>query len=403
LSGLTSGQYGGAASVAQVTVNEKGLTTAASSVAIAITTAQITGLNAAAVQALALTGGTVSGSLSVLTTGSVASLTATQSATGTGSGLTVDISNTSSTAAAVRITNQGLGATLLVEDSPNPDSTPFIITTLGNVGIGTLAPSAKVDIAAGDYGNNQNFGLQISTYNHEWISAVKLKSNASGQPRLAFEVPGTAQGSVVEALAIGAVAGNVGIGTGTDPNAATAPKLYAIASTAYAALKAEQLSTGPTLEILNTTAATTDCVTITNLGSGNSLIVNDDTVPDSTRFAISSSGRVGIGTTPDATVALNLDSTGIKFSDGSTQVGGFFTGSATYDAPSLAAGASTTTTVTCTGALTSHFAQATLSSNTGLTINAFVSSANTVTVQLRNDTASTIDLASGTLKVRASQ
>jgi hypothetical protein len=403
LSGLTSGQYGSAASVAQMTVNEKGLTTAASSIPIAITTAQITGLNAAAVQALALTGGTVSGSLSVLTTGSVASLTATQSATGTGSGLTVDINNTSSTAAAVRITNQGLGATLLVEDSPNPDATPFIITTLGNVGIGTLAPTAKVDIAAGDYSSNQNFGLQISTFNHEWVSALKLKSDTFGQSRLAFEVPLNPTGGVLEAMSIDGQHGNVRIGQGANFAPAIAPKLYAIASTAYAALKAEQLSTGPTIEILNTTAATTDCVTITNLGSGNSLVVNDDTVPDSTRFTISAGGRVGIGTTPDATVALTLDSTGIKFSDGSTQVGGFFTGLATYDAPSLAAGASTTTTVTCTGALTSHFAQATLSSNTGLTINAFVSAANTVTVQLRNDTASTIDLASGTLKVRASQ
>ena len=78
------------------------------------------------------------------------------------------------------------------------------------------------------------------------------------------------------------------------------------------------------------------------------------------------------------------------------------TGSATYDPPSLAAGASTTTTVTCTGALTTHFAQATLSSNTGLTINAYVSAANTVTVQLRNDTGATLDVVSGTLKVRTS-
>jgi hypothetical protein len=149
-------------------------------------------------------------------------------------------------------------------------------------------------------------------------------------------------------------------------------------------------------------AATGDCVTITNLGSANSLVVNDDTTPDSTRFAIANNGRVGIGVAPDASVALTVDSTGIKFSDGSVQTTGFFTGSATYDPPSLATGASTTTTVTCTGAATTHYAQATLSSNTGLTINAYVSAANTVTVQLRNDTGATLDVASGTLKVRTS-
>lgn len=80
----------------------------------------------------------------------------------------------------------------------------------------------------------------------------------------------------------------------------------------------------------------------------------------------------------------------------------YCTGSKTYDAPSIAAGANTTTTVTCTGATTSHFAEAVLSTNTGLTLSAWVSSANTVTVRLTNQTASPIDATSGTLKVRAS-
>jgi hypothetical protein len=83
----------------------------------------------------------------------------------------------------------------------------------------------------------------------------------------------------------------------------------------------------------------------------------------------------------------------------------YFTGSATYDAPSLAAGATTTTTVSCPGATTSHFAEATLSTNTGasgLTLYAYVSAANTVTVRLTNQTTGAVNLASGTLKVRAS-
>ena len=80
----------------------------------------------------------------------------------------------------------------------------------------------------------------------------------------------------------------------------------------------------------------------------------------------------------------------------------YLTGSATYNPPALASGASTTTTVTCTGATTSHFAEAVLSSNTGLTLYAYVSSANTVTVRLTNQTAGNLDVASGTLKVRAS-
>ena len=80
----------------------------------------------------------------------------------------------------------------------------------------------------------------------------------------------------------------------------------------------------------------------------------------------------------------------------------YLTGSATYNAPAIAAGANTTTTVSCPGATTSHFAEATLSTNTGLTLFAWVSAANTVTVRLTNQTAASIDLASGTLKVRCS-
>lgn len=60
------------------------------------------------------------------------------------SGLVVEASTTSEL---VRITQKGTGAALLVEDSTNPDSTPFIIDASGNVGIGLLSPSAKVDIS----------------------------------------------------------------------------------------------------------------------------------------------------------------------------------------------------------------------------------------------------------------
>lgn len=76
-------------------------------------------------------------------------------------------------------------------------------------------------------------------------------------------------------------------------------------------------------------------------------------------------------------------------------------GSATYDPPSLADGAGTTTTVTCTGAALGGFAQASFSLDLqGIIVTACVSSANTVSVRFQNETGGTIDLASGTLKVR---
>lgn len=60
------------------------------------------------------------------------------------SGLIVEASTTS---ALVRITQKGTGSALLVEDSTNPDSTPFIIDTSGNVGIGVSSPTAKIDVS----------------------------------------------------------------------------------------------------------------------------------------------------------------------------------------------------------------------------------------------------------------
>jgi hypothetical protein len=47
----------------------------------------------------------------------------------------------------VRITQDGSGNAFVVEDVNNPDGTPFVIDTNGNVGMGTLTPSEKLDIS----------------------------------------------------------------------------------------------------------------------------------------------------------------------------------------------------------------------------------------------------------------
>lgn len=52
-----------------------------------------------------------------------------------------------SSSAALRITQTGSGNVLLVEDSANPDSTPFVINASGNVGIGTASPAKLLDVS----------------------------------------------------------------------------------------------------------------------------------------------------------------------------------------------------------------------------------------------------------------
>lgn len=76
-------------------------------------------------------------------------------------------------------------------------------------------------------------------------------------------------------------------------------------------------------------------------------------------------------------------------------------GSVTFDPPSLIGGAGTTTTLTVTGAALGDFAETTFSRDLqGITVTAWVSAADTVSVRLQNDTGGTLDLASGTLRAR---
>lgn len=77
-------------------------------------------------------------------------------------------------------------------------------------------------------------------------------------------------------------------------------------------------------------------------------------------------------------------------------------GSKSFDPSSLADGAGETTTVTCTGAALGDYAIASFSLDLqGITMTAWVSSANTVSVRFQNETGAPVDLSSGTLRVKA--
>jgi hypothetical protein len=53
------------------------------------------------------------------------------------------------TTPALRITQTGTGNALEVEDSSNPDATPFVVSAAGDVGIGTNTPSNKLTVNSG--------------------------------------------------------------------------------------------------------------------------------------------------------------------------------------------------------------------------------------------------------------
>ena len=57
---------------------------------------------------------------------------------------------TNSSDAALRVTQTGSGNAITVEDSANPDTTPFVVKADGKVGIGTASPAVSVDIQTTD-------------------------------------------------------------------------------------------------------------------------------------------------------------------------------------------------------------------------------------------------------------
>lgn len=63
--------------------------------------------------------------------------------------------STESPGPALLITQTGAGAAIRVQDSADPDSSPFVVDNAGNVGIGIASPANALDIAGG--------AIQIST------------------------------------------------------------------------------------------------------------------------------------------------------------------------------------------------------------------------------------------------
>lgn len=84
---------------------------------------------------------------------------------------------------ALRITQRGIGNALVVEDSANPDSTPFVVNNIGRVGIGTTAPTAELDV------NGIIKGTNITVTSTGTIPAV-VSSNVTTQ-NLTFPTNGT--------------------------------------------------------------------------------------------------------------------------------------------------------------------------------------------------------------------
>jgi len=93
---------------------------------------------------------------------------------------------------------------------------------------------------------------------------------------------------------------------------------YRSNSTVYNTAQTNLQNTFNQPQAVDVSSATT-ALRVTQRGAGEALRVEDETTPDATAFVVSNAGKVGIGVTPDASVCLSLDATGVKFNDGTIQ------------------------------------------------------------------------------------
>ena len=217
------------------------------------------------------------------------SLNVTQNITGSGLQITG-----STTTDLVRITQTGTGNAFVVEDTTNPDTSPFVIDNSGDVGIGISSPSRILHTSGSTNGTSVPLFEGMASSETRFLTIKRTDGTAEAfinytGADLAFGA------NSKERLRIGRY-GDIVIGT---TSSAAGARLYLTGNDDGNIIRTTPL-------LIASASANTDLVRFTQTGTGNSFVVEDTNTPDSSQFVINNVGDVGVGTTtPNSKLEVN--------------------------------------------------------------------------------------------------
>lgn len=213
---------------------------------------------------------------------------------------------------ALRITQTGTGNALVVEDSANPDSTPFVVDTDGRVGNG-IQPVAngwryqQLTTNSGLNSGGAKLTNIVDNLNSAWLSFEKSRGSI-GSPTgvssgdylggISFQgyYGGTTNNYQTGAYISGVADAAQGDGSSagrlefsTTPSGSTTP----VERLRISQDGTSKFSYPVSVEMSSSSTA----LRVTQTGTGNALVVEDSANPDSTPFVIDAAGRVVNGHT----------------------------------------------------------------------------------------------------------
>ena len=254
------------------------------------------------------------------------------------------IISVSSSSDALRITQTGTGNALIVEDSTNPDSTPFVIDQYGRTAIGATSSGAPVSGLASGLGVHSIASVNNTLSAYQWSAdstqafVTLSKSRGATPTTQSILSSGDTIGTLMWTGSDGTQfvqAARVEAAVDGTPGTNDMPGRLVFSTTADGASSpTERMRIDSAGMVTITNSSTSDALRITQTGTGNALVVEDSANPDSTPVVIDNSGFVLAGHTARLnSVALGFAKLQVIGSDNQTAQSAIWRFSADADKP----------------------------------------------------------------------